>query len=316
MNVREILFPNFPRMCGNPKSFFIYSYEELNRFATINSSDNDKNFCSVCSYDNENNPVFEDIFFETDEINPEPVRKVVLWFESHNIPWICLHSGSRGFHLHGLFQPDVVNSKTVKKFASMILEETDTTEFFDPHVSGVLEKLCRIPNTQRLGNGWCVPILKEELFNLNTPEEFKKLCVAPRFIDFKIGERHSIFEFIKEDTTIDKPIEIIETSHPKDVFFLKQILRPCVYNAIITPNPRHVFRIDATIEALNHSITVEQLINTYEKINWIDYDRTQTRYQIEYIDNKRRKGELRVFGKKKLGCIKKGSCFKCILNGE
>jgi len=314
-DVREILFPNFSRMVGNPKAFLINSREDLNRFASVNSSENDKNFCSICSYYNDV-PVFEDNFLETDDYTPEPVRKVVLWYESKNIPWICLLSGNRGFHLHGLFEPEIVNPKTVKNFANLVLEETNTKELFDSHVSGVLEKLCRIPNTQRIGNGWCVPITREELFTFNTSEEFKKLYVSPRFIDFKILKRPSIFEFIKEDDTTDKPVQVIQTAPPKDVFLLKQILRPCVYKSIFTPNPKHDFRVSAVVEMRNHGISGNQIFEIFEHLNWIDFGHDKTRYQIEKIEEKRKSGELMIpFGKKRLGCEKKISCFKCVLCG-
>lgn len=318
MDVRDILFPNFPRIVGNPKAFFIYNRDDLNHFATINSNINDKCFCSICSYDNEHVPIFSDLFFETDEINPEPVRKVVLWFESHNIPWICLHSGGRGFHLHGLFQSETVSSRTVKRFASLILEETDTRELFDPHVSGVLEKLCRIPNTQRLGNGWCVPLTRKELFEINDPLEFKKLCIAPRFIDFEISDKPSIFFFIKEDNIQDTPLQSIETAPHKDVFLLKHILRPCVYKSIISPNPKHDFRVAAVVSMFNHGLDSIQICDVFSKLNWIDFSWEKTRYQIGYIEDRRKNNnELMIpYGKKRLKCEKRISCFKCILNGE
>ncbi len=315
MDVREILFDAFPRKVGNPRAFLINNRDELNRFASVNSSDNDKNFCSICSYYNEI-PIFSSIFLETDEITPEPVRKVIIWFENHKIPWVCLHSGARGFHLHGLFEPVMVNAKTVKKFANMILEETNTKESFDPVVTGVLEKLCRIPNTQRLGNGWCVPLTREELFTLNTPEEFKKLCAAPRFINYPILKRPSIFDFIKEDEeSINTTVPIISVAPPKEIFILRQILRPCIYKAIRTPNPKHDFRVSAVVECLNHGIKTQQIFDIFERLQWIDFDHSRTEYQIFYIENKRKSGEFVIpYGKKRLGCEKRGTCFKCILN--
>ena len=312
-DIREILYPYFPRLCGNPRSFLIYNRDELNRFATLNTSENDKNFTSICSYYNDI-PVFEDLFLETDEITPEPVRKVVLWYEQRDIPWVCLHSGNRGFHLHGLFEPTIVNQKTVKKFANIIMTETGTTEMFDTHVSGVLEKLCRIPNTQRLGNGWCIPITREELFTINDPVEFKKLCVAPRFLDINIGKRPNIFNFVKEDTTEDKQIQQIQIAPPKEVFRIKHILRPCVFNAILTPNPKHDMRVCAVVEMLNHGLTTLQIFSVFERLNWIDFDHQKTRYQIDYIEEKRKKGEFVIpYGKKRLGCERRISCMTCIL---
>ncbi len=313
MDVRDILFLNFPRMCGNPKAFLINNRNELNNFASVNSYENDKCFCSTCSYDSDNKPIFECLFLENDNIDPTPIRKVVLWYEAHNIPYIILFSGRAGFHLHGLFKPEVINVKTLKNFANMILEETDTKDSYDAHVTGDLRRLCRIPNTQRIGNGWCVPITRMELFEINDPEEFKKLSISPRFIDFSIIERPSIFNFIKEDTSIDKPSQIIETAPPKEIFFLKHILRPCVYKALSTPNPKHCFRVSCVVEALNHGITPTQLFNVFEKLNWIDFDHSKTRYQIDKIVEKRRGGEMIIpFGKIKMGCEKKISCLRCI----
>lgn len=314
-DARELLFPDFPRAVGNPRSYFINNREELNNFASVNSYENDKCFCSTCSYDNDMKPIFECLFLENDSIDPEPVRKVVLWYEAHNIPYIILFSGRAGFHLHGLFKSEVINQKTLKNFCKIILEETKTTDDFDPHVTGDIRRLCRIPNTQRIGNGWCVPITRQELFTINDPKEFKKLSISPRFIDFSIIERPSIFRFVKEDTTIDKPIQSIDIAPPKEIFSLKQILRPCVYDAIRTPNPKHDFRICFVIEALNHGLTTSQIFSICERLQWIDFSHEKTHYQINYIEEKRKNNEFVIpFGKRRLGCEKKTGCFMCILN--
>lgn len=314
MDVREILFNSFPRNVGNPKQISIHNRNELNRFAAINSSDNDKNFVSSCSYQ-DNIPVFEDLFLEVDVINPEPIRRVIIWFESHKIPYIILLSASRGFHIHGLFQPEIVKQKTVKKFAESILDETQTKEFFDPHVTGDIKRLCRIPNTQRLGNGWCVPITREELFNINDSLEFKKLCSSPRFLDFEAVERPSIFNFIKDDETEDKSIQDIQIAPPKEIFFLKHILRPCVYKNVLIPNPKHDFRVSSVVEMFNHGLTNSQIFAIFERLQWIDFDHSKTHYQIDYIEQQRINGKFTIpYGKKRLGCNNKNSCIECIFN--
>ncbi len=310
-DVRDLLFPNYPVKVGNPIQYYVYNRNDLNRFATISSGDNDQTYASSCSYYNDV-AVFQSLFLETDEVTPEPVRKVILWYEAHKIPWVCLHSGNRGFHLHGLFEPTITNHKTIKKFATMILKDTGTTEMFDPHVTADLKRLCRIPNTQRLGNGWCVPLTREEIFTINDVLEFKKLCVAPRFLDFKIGKRPSLFEFVTEEIE-EKPTQSITTAPPKEIFFLKHILRPCVFKAIMTPNPKHNFRINAVIESFNHGLTATQIFNIFEKLNWIDFSHEQTKYQIYKIEEKRKNNELMIpFGKQKLDCNKKITCLKCI----
>jgi hypothetical protein len=81
-------------------------------------------------------------------------------------------------------------------------------------------------------------------------------------------------------------------------------------------NPRDNTRITATVEALTHGITIESLINIYEKLNWVDFCRDYTRYQIENINERVLAGTIKPFGKKKLGCMKKGTCIQCVLRGE
>lgn len=310
-DVRDLLFPNYPIKVGNPIQYYVYNRNDLNRFATISSGDNDQTYASSCSYYNDV-AVFQSLFTETDEITPEPVRKVVLWYEERKIPWVCLLSGNRGLHLHGLFEPTITNSKTVKKLARMILDNTGTTEMFDPHVTGDLKRLCRIPNTQRLGSSWCVPITRDELFNINDASEFKKLCIAPRFIDFIIGKRPSLFEFVTEEIE-DKPIQSITPAPLKDIFFLKHILRPCVFGAIMTPNPKNDFRITAVVEMFNHGLKNSQIFSTFERLQWIDFDHSRTHYQLDKIEEKWKNNELRIpFGKTKLKCEKKISCLQCV----
>lgn len=320
MDVREALYPTFPRKVGNPAQYDVYNREELNDFAVVNSGINDKCFASSCSYI-DSVSIFEDLFLETDEIILEPIRRVGEWFDSHKIPWIVLFSASRGFHFHGLFQSEIVSDKTVKKFASLVFSETSDDKYsieekFDPHVTGDIKRLCRIPNTQRLNGCWCIPLTHEEVFDKNfTIENIKRLSASPRFLDFSIGKRPRITEFVSEEKIDIENIRSINVSPPKELFFLKDILRPCVYEKICTLNPKHVFRLTAVIEMFNHGLTSEQILNAIEHLHWIDYDRSYTQYQIQFIEEKRKNGELMIpFGKKKLGCEKKISCMMCILN--
>lgn len=313
MDAREALFPTFPRTVGNPGQHIIYNRDELNWFATVNSGINDKCFCSICMYEGSQS-VFTDLFLENDELNLLPIRKVAEWFDNHNIPWIVLFSGRVGFHFHGLFEPEIVQLKTVKKFAKLILEETKTVDNFDSHVTGDIKRLCRIPNTRRENGMWCIPLTREEVFGTEDINIIKRMALSPRFLDYNIGRRPRLTEFIKDEEESYDP-HTINISPPKEIFFIKDILRPCVYKSWLGLNPKHNFRITGVIELFNHGIMSEQILNVIEHLHWVDYERSYSQYQIDFIENRRKNGNLMIpFGKKKLGCERKGSCFSCILN--
>ena len=320
MDAREVLFRSFPRTVGNPGQYLIYNAAQFNWFASVNSGNNDQCYSSVCSFYN-GAPVTENLFLENDctDLNAGliPVRKVILWYEAHNIPWICLFSANRSYHLHGLFEPELLSPKTIRKFADMILEQTGTTGLFDTHVIGDARRLCRIPNTQRDNGLWCIPLSRETIFNKNAAY-IKSLAATPQFLSYTDIKRPKISDFIevkKETITVQREITIAGC---KEIFMLRDVLRPCIFKKICEPNPRENIRLTATIEAMNHGITVSQLIGAYEKLGWVDWDRNYTRYKIEILEHKRNieKDYLIPFTKKQIGCTKKTTCLKCILKGD
>lgn len=310
MNAREALYPNFSRNIGNPWQKPISNMQELNHFISLNSGYTDDCYASICSYQSQQ-PIFEDLFLETDTPNIASIISVAQWYQSHNIPFITLFSGNRGYHIHALFEPEIVQPQTVKKFAEQIVKDTKNEGNFDAHVIGNIRQMARIPNTKRLNGLWCIPLSQETIFSNPPIETILSYAKSPQFIEYNLKKRPRITEFVQDSKAEEYHHTL--TSTPKETFFLKDILRPCIYDKLCVPNPKHQIRITATIELLNQGISTPQILDCYQQLNWIDFDKSYSRMQIEFIQDKLQKGEISPYGKKKLGCTKKGTCLQCIL---
>lgn len=313
MDVREAIFNNFSRNVGSPVQYPVHNREQFNRFIAMTSGVNDECYASTCSYQGKT-PVFEDLFLEMDSLELDPIIAVGEWCNAHGIYWIPLFSGNRGIHIHALFAPEIVSAYTVKKFADMIIKETHTEGKFDSHVTGDLRRLARIPNTKRINELWCIPLSQESILQRISPAEIMNLAKSPQLIQYNVIKRPRITEFVK-----DEPVQLTPSKYNIPVnekSILRDVLRPCIHEKIYNPNPRDNTRITATVEALTHGISIENLLNIYEKLNWVDFDREYTRYQIENINERVLLGTIKPFGKKKLGCTKKGTCIQCVLRGE
>ncbi len=313
MNVREALYPSFPRNVGNPNQFPVYNLEQLNRFIILNSGINDQCYASTCSYQN-NKPIFEDLFLEMDSLELAPIIKVANWFTDHGIYWIPLFSGNRGIHIHALFSPEQIHVETVKKFSDLIIKETHTEGQFDDLARGRLRQIARIPNTKRLNEKWCIPLSREDILNNISASKILQKASTPQFIEYNPIKRPKITEFIKDEApaylNLSQPTVLTKA---KALF--KDVLRPCIFEKIQYPNPRDDIRITATVEALRHGIPIIKLVDFYESLNWVDFDRNYTQYQIEHLNERVMLGNIKPFGKQRLECSLKRRCIQCRLTG-
>ncbi len=312
MDAREAIFSNFSRNVGSPIQYTVHNREQFNRFIATTSGLNDQCYASTCSYHNKI-AVFEDLFLEMDSLELFPIIEVGNWYTAHKIPWIPLFSGNRGIHIHALFSPEIVSKQTIEKFANLVIEETHTEGKFDSHVTGDLRRLARIPNTKRLNELWCIPLTREDILRNISPTEIMEKAKTPQNIQYKIPRRPYITEFVKN--IIPQNIETHYNIPVHGKTILKDALRPCIWYKINQPNPRDNTRITATVEALSKGISIEKLLDFYQSLNWIDFDREYTRYQITNINERVIAGTIRPLGKSKIDCTKKIPCIKCILTG-
>jgi len=314
MDARHILYQNFDRKVGDPRQYIIHNTAEMNHFIEINSGQNDECYASSCLYIN-GKPIFDDLFLEEDNKNIKAIATIGQYYSDNDIPWIPVYSASRSFHIHAPFQAENVSHETVKKFAATVLKETHNEATMDEHVTGDLQRLHRIPNTQRINGRWCIPLSHEDVLNQLPLSHFVELSKSPQFVDYNITYRPRITEFVK-DCSPDNTSQILHKYLPcqnPTKFLLKDFIRGCIYEKLCSPNPSNMIRNAATRDALLLGLTPLQLLEGYSELNWVDFDPSYSKERIDYIKDRISQGYVRHFGKERLGCTKNNNCLKCLL---
>lgn len=195
-------------------------------------------------------------------------------------------------------------------------ENGKTTEIIciDPKIIGDVRRFSRIPNTLRPpdNRAYCTYL---------DPYKFPKMSIAD--VHKAIKHKNTYAYQLKSYVTL-KDIEIhpqlsslllhvngngngkehnnstfnrnLNTSH------LEQVLRPCLFKNMLSPEPRHDVRVASTADLIGSGFSTNEILEMYRKLRWLDFNEETTRYQIEHC-------KPIHYGKDTLK--NKGICFNC-----
>lgn len=229
----------------------------------------------------------------------EDARKLARRSRNDNVPVVGVFSGF-GIHIHQLFQPAYDPSTAM---ATTAYRYIDRAEVFTPDeaILGQPERICRIPNCERVYDGrgcglYTIPLTGAELTSVDV-EWLLDASASPRTIDVPAAaERPEMrvwpdYETGHEETSDVPPRPLDADSDigsDADVRWLVEnlISMPCLVDRLLDdPNPDHDVRVYATILLLNVGLTPQTIINLYSQIRWIDWDREETTKQVNSIYN-------------------------------
>lgn len=191
-------------------------------------------------------------------------------------------------------------------------DEVGEIIYLDPKVIADTRRFCRIPNTLRPPENcaYCTylnprrfakmtiqdvfkSIRKQNHYshNLKTSITLDNIEILPNLDDFlvKIGKN----EDCEKNKTFDRNLD---TTH------LELALRPCLFKHMLSPEPRHNVRVAASADLIGAGFSTDEILDMYQKLNWIDWEEDLTRYQIEHC-------RPIHFSKRKLKEM--GVCYNC-----
>ena len=241
--------------------------------------------------------------------------------EEKGLSVIPVASGKKGFHLYVLLKPrKYENAKELlyKVEYSLIVEcfgnvkavtVTDAKGkdhptlrnergliYFDPKVIGDVRRFVRVPNTLRPPENlnYCT-YLPPDGFLRMTERTVAEHMKEPHVYDYNLdGDFPALHELEvlpdlearlkcrNGDFAVHAPKMDLA---PKNVLkFLKPLLRPCLYNRITQPEPRHAVRVAVTVDLLQAGLSKDTIFNIYKALGWRDWDPDITRYQIEHCE--------------------------------
>lgn len=225
-----------------------------------------------------------------------------------NVPVVGVFSGF-GLHVHQLWEatahPSTAMATTAHRYRDRLNLQTPDIE-----ILGQPERICRIPNCQRMADSvrdnrrivdgrftgvYQIPLSGEELCTV-TPQWLLDHSDSPREADVSGGPERSEmqvwddYETGHEDTASVPPRplnpEETEIGDDDDVrWLLKRLLKmPCMVERLVDdPNPDHDVRVNATVMLLNTGLTPQTVVDLFERIGWVDFDREKTAGYVEGI---------------------------------
>jgi hypothetical protein len=278
------LFGKFPREVGIRSN--VYTLEAFQKYLLQNEGVSDC-YTSIYTLNGEVDKLFYD--FDGHAGGLDDAKRVYKWLVSEGHSVAAIASGKKGIHIYVLLKAVPTTKEFLTQATWGILKEvfgedyTKTTA--DPHCIGDIRRISRIPNTRRppLNTTWCTPLppefVKYSWANIiqwtKSPHEFTATYTPTQTIRdlplVDLSEVRSITPTLNVD--IGKPTNSNE--------FLKNILRPCLYNAITVPNPLHISRVASTADLFqNYRFSPDQITDFYEQLKWLDWNRQTTLFQI------------------------------------
>lgn len=279
----SLLFPFYPREYG----IYRERVNTLSEFSKRVALDNGIKDVYVSVYDLSctiDKVVFDiDSVFLTEAL--KEARKLYQNLAEFSIPTIPIFSGRKGFHIYALLEPWKPSDLVTAKEALRILSKkfTNGFRFVDPHLVGNVAALIRVPNTQHQRGIYCTYLRPEELDSL---DNVLKFCRSSRSVIYDLPQRPKISELIEIPQVENKISRFRNETFPRNKLsasLAKNILRPCLYEAILKPNPPHIIRIELVSELLALDYSEEDVVAFIKSLNWQDFNEEITAKQVHQI---------------------------------
>jgi len=289
-----MLFNRFPREVGKTRRR-IYNMRQLIDYIESANGYEDV-YTSVYSLDFR----IDKIFIDLDGKNAfNDLKAIARFFESEGLQYIPVASGKKGYHLYLLLKPKKYkNSKQLLRAVTFyIIEQVfgkNNLASVDPTKIGDIRALCRVQNTLRPPENlnYCT-YLPPSFFDL-TEKDVAFHIKSPHTYDYGIDPRKlPTLDFFDVDVekyaynananaNNDNLKLTTNIKNIKDIkAYLKTVLRPCLYNRIIQPDPEHLVRVATTIDLLQF-LSEKQVFEIYARLKWRDWNPEITAKQIKY----------------------------------
>lgn len=227
------------------------------------------------------------------------VRELAQACNADGIPVLGVFSGL-GIHLHQLREP--TKSRPGDKMLSTCNKWVSELNLScaDEKASGRPFRIMRMPNVERICHSddaktglYTIPLKAAELAEIE-PEMLLDLSASPRpTIGSEPDSRPSMKvheDYLGpgyEDGVGQEKMRPMPEVTPGDEFaqtIIKEIVQmPCVYERAFGRNPPNDVRVKLGIMMLNADYSPEEITRLLAKLNWVDFDRDVTEYQLKKL---------------------------------
>jgi hypothetical protein len=310
-------FLDVPRGAGNPRQEIadngnpcVYSKNELIDFIKKNNDGDHDVFISHNSYISflDRKPFqinVNKIFLDFDsKFDPpvdafEDIKKVIGFFDEHEIPYIVAYSGKKGGHIYIELKSDIhINASYLKKMYKSIMIHLKTElnlTTIDPSVA-TPTKLCRVWYTKHPKSGrYCCP-LPQSLIDQGLDEIIKYSSVKPKpwhtdiLKDKQLLTIEEYIKFFDIDLKDETKGVVFATTSEKynnpDNAYLRELLHyPCLINSILDiDNAVHFARFACCLHLKRIGCDPLYVFQFFKQRQYMDVEfENECKYQINTI---------------------------------
>jgi len=305
------MFTELPRYLGFPNQVYVEKPFSFKRFEEIF-----KNklpfFVSTYQFKDKNTPIIDNMFFDIDSyfslrIPYVNTRMLKNFCEEHNLPYVIVFSGGKGFHFYIRFKPIIPkNTEQKNEIRNLIyslqlrIAKDIGIEAYDEPTFGRIRFLCRYPTSKYIRRDENTGDIYENGYYCRyiSPNEFDK------------GLKH-IVKVVKNPGKIPKPkptnvslygikeiFKDLVIKHRQDGIAENLLVQragsvvpnitaigvPCLKKIARNKHPTHFERIElvAFLKLLGYT---DSAINAFIRdLNWRDYNYATTSYQVRTVN--------------------------------
>lgn len=234
-------------------------------------------------------------------------RRLAQRSREEGVPVVGVFSGL-GVHVHQLYraesEPSVKMATTAHRYIDRLGLDTA-----DHEIIGEPERICRVPNCERVAGTiadnrvvdgrrtgtYTVPLNGAEMLDMTVRGLLDKSTSPRPQVAHDASERPEMrlwpdYETGHETTSEVPPRPVnpegIDVYHDEDFRALMEDLlkMPCMAQRLLDdPNPDHKIRANATVLLLNVGLEPSDVVDLFESVGWVDWDRDETVKQVRSV---------------------------------
>lgn len=223
----------------------------------------------------------------------EDVRKIVQASQEEGIPTVGVYTGF-GVHVHQLYEWEPSPKRELTSTATKYREELDL-QTLDPRPIGDVQRIVRLPNTQRYENDkptgiYTVPLRSDEMASL-TSSSLIRMSSRPRQLNVSEPDsRPSLTvyeEYVGQGRTPvpHRPTRGADQDRAEDAEFIieEMIPMPCIEERALSKSPRHKVRFNVAVMLFNLGYEPQEVYEVIRGLNWTDFEPEMTKKQLKQI---------------------------------
>lgn len=292
-----------------PTRMVVLSEKELRLFAQKYAGVQDTYVGSFIYTGDVGSTTVDKLPFDFDDEHSGYAAILAKWLYENKIGFAPVGTYFDRFHIYIPIYPQKMTPLELQEAQLSILEqagiykeiENGSGSYYQPmtdtHIIGDIRRVMRLPNTPRLpkrlgGEITCYCTYLPQNFYEMEKSLIYSILKEPHEMETPDFYPRPLLEIVKPLTRqfrsvvwMDRTDQITTQYTPTDplLALVKGLLRSCIWNSLVSPNPPHFIRVAATIDLRDLAFGALEIFDIFSRLKWIDWNPNVCDYQIDKV---------------------------------